>query len=44
VEGFIGQGLVDEGAHVRKGRLLFRVNSDEADQYGLSSLSMRKLP
>jgi hypothetical protein len=24
VEGFIGQGLVDEGAHVRKGRLLFR--------------------
>ncbi|MGI4763130.1 MAG: efflux RND transporter periplasmic adaptor subunit [Janthinobacterium lividum] len=32
VEGFIDQVLVDEGAHVRKGQLLFRLNSDEADQ------------
>ena len=32
VEGFIDQVLVDEGAHVHKGQLLFRLNSDEADQ------------
>ena len=32
VEGFIDQVLVDEGARVRKGQLLFRLNSDEADQ------------
>ncbi|MBJ6142787.1 biotin/lipoyl-binding protein [Hymenobacter sp. BT559] len=31
-EGFIDQVLVDEGAHVRKGQLLFRLNSGEADQ------------
>lgn len=32
VDGFIDQVLVDEGARVRKGQLLFRLNSDEADQ------------
>ena len=32
VEGFIDQIMVDEGASVRKGQLLFRLNSDEADQ------------
>ncbi len=32
VEGFIDEVLVDEGARVRKGQLLFRLNSDEADQ------------
>jgi membrane fusion protein (multidrug efflux system) len=31
-DGFIDQVLVDEGARVRKGQLLFRLNSDEADQ------------
>ncbi|MGI4740520.1 MAG: efflux RND transporter periplasmic adaptor subunit [Janthinobacterium lividum] len=37
VEGFIDQVLVDEGARVRKGQLLFRLNSDEADQQVLSA-------
>ena len=32
VEGFIDQVLVEEGARVRQGQLLFRLNSDEADQ------------
>ncbi|SNR80448.1 efflux RND transporter periplasmic adaptor subunit [Hymenobacter mucosus] len=32
VDGFIDQVLVDEGARVRKGQLLFRLNSDESDQ------------
>jgi membrane fusion protein (multidrug efflux system) len=31
-DGFIDQVLVDEGARVHKGQLLFRLNSDEADQ------------
>lgn len=32
VDSFVDQILVDEGAHVRRGQLLFRLNSDEADQ------------
>lgn len=32
VDSFVDQILVDEGARVRRGQLLFRLNSDEADQ------------
>lgn len=39
VDGFIDEVLVDEGARVRKGQLLFRLNSDEADQQVRSAQS-----
>jgi len=32
MDSFVDQILVDEGARVRQGQLLFRLNSDEADQ------------